>query len=444
MYTSDVDIGLADRLWIQRAPPGLADKVRNRKTVSPVRKRKTKVPRRNLSTRLTSGDSIAPSSQTTKSMTTSQLRIKETDVSVQSSAKRHCRAQNQAMLDSMHEESNYNGNSRVRAAKTKANARLDIQAKQLAAAKAEIEALNRRALRRSYPQKDKILGTRKSRRLNTNDSDDEWQQVPEEWLVNDSDVNTLPMCKAKSSGRGGRSNKSAFTQPASPLTLDSDSSELTELSDVDLLGDDESERVHVEGYVTGNGADTAHQMNGLLVSDLKDFIEWETVCKQTSGERIEILTCLQICVSLLEWENVAVSLLNATHYSERALYKRLTGEIVPSVTVMLRVSGFNSVFANAFDTSLKEMEKHRSKEEALLNRKRSSRIAIREFERETSRLVAQKQAEDEERLARLRRAEARARKEEEERANREKERERRRLEREQRELVRNKRAEDIE
>ena len=79
------------------------------------------------------------------------------------------------------------------------------------------------------------------------------------------------------------------------------------------------------------------------------------------------------------------------------------------------------------------MELQKQKEEAILNRKRSSRIAIKESEKEEARRVAQRMAEDEERLARERRIEARAKKEEEEKLAREKAREQRRKEREERE-----------
>lgn len=72
-------------------------------------------------------------------------------------------------------------------------------------------------------------------------------------------------------------------------------------------------------------------------------------------------------------------------------------------------------------------------EEAIVHRKRSSRIALKEVEKEEARMAAAKRAEEEEKLARLRRAEARAKKEEAEREKRERAREQRRLEREERE-----------
>lgn len=78
-----------------------------------------------------------------------------------------------------------------------------------------------------------------------------------------------------------------------------------------------------------------------------------------------------------------------------------------------------------------------------MNRKRSSRLAIRESEKELARETAARQAEEEEKMARIRRLEIRTRREEDERARREDERERRRREREERELVRSQRLEKL-
>ena len=69
-------------------------------------------------------------------------------------------------------------------------------------------------------------------------------------------------------------------------------------------------------------------------------------------------------------------------------------------------------------------------EEALVQRKRSSRIAVKESEKEEARLMAKRQAEMEEKFSRARRLEARLQKEEAERERRENARERRRQERE--------------
>ena len=63
--------------------------------------------------------------------------------------------------------------------------------------------------------------------------------------------------------------------------------------------------------------------------------------------------------------------------------------------------------------------KKRQQEEAITQRKRSSRLAIKESEKEEARVVAIKKAEENEKLERARRAEARMKKEEDARKRRE-------------------------
>ncbi|TFY50123.1 hypothetical protein EVG20_g11707, partial [Dentipellis fragilis] len=129
------------------------------------------------------------------------------------------------------------------------------------------------------------------------------------------------------------------------------------------------------------------------------FIEWETVC-----------------VTLFEWEHIAERFEKATHYAEKALYKVLSQHLVPAIT-----------------TELREIERKRRLEEAVTHRKRSSRLALRESEKEEAKLAAQRKAEEEEKQSRARRLEARIKREEEERQKRENAREKRRKEREERE-----------
>jgi hypothetical protein len=81
-----------------------------------------------------------------------------------------------------------------------------------------------------------------------------------------------------------------------------------------------------------------------------------------------------------------------------------------------------------------EIVRQRQLEEALVHRKRSSRIAIKESEKEEAELAAKKKAEENEKMSRARRLEARQQKEEADREKRESAREQRRKEREQREL----------
>jgi hypothetical protein len=80
-----------------------------------------------------------------------------------------------------------------------------------------------------------------------------------------------------------------------------------------------------------------------------------------------------------------------------------------------------------------EIQQKRQLEEAISQRKRSSRLAIKENEKEEARLATLRKAEEEEKLGRVRRLEARQKREEEERLKREAAREKRRLDREERE-----------
>ncbi|KAI0833758.1 hypothetical protein BC628DRAFT_1308266 [Trametes gibbosa] len=141
-----------------------------------------------------------------------------------------------------------------------------------------------------------------------------------------------------------------------------------------------------------------------------DFVEWEA-----------------IAVTLSEWEHIADRFANATHYLEKALYKVLSQNLVPIVTA-----------------ELKEHEKRRRIEEAVVHRKRSSRIALKENEKEEARLAAKKRAEEEDKMARAKRQEARLKKEEAERAKRERARDQRRKERDDREARARAKAERAE
>jgi hypothetical protein len=82
-------------------------------------------------------------------------------------------------------------------------------------------------------------------------------------------------------------------------------------------------------------------------------------------------------------------------------------------------------------------------ESALVHRKRSSRIAVIESEKEEARLAARRQAEEKEKMSRSRRLEVRKQREEEERLRREQGREQRRKEREARELRRQVELEEL-
>src|SRR5712671_5067525 len=141
----------------------------------------------------------------------------------------------------------------------------------------------------------------------------------------------------------------------------------------------------------------------------------------------------QICVTLYDWEHICERFEGATHYAEKALYKLLSKHIVPEITAELRVSLFFGDLGTGYEQGKQEIQRKRQMEEAVSQRKRSSRLAIKESEKEEVRLTSLRKAEEEEKLSRLRRLEARQKREEEERLRREAAREKRRLDREERE-----------
>ncbi|CAL1715762.1 unnamed protein product [Somion occarium] len=366
-----------------------------------------------------------------------------------------------------------NGTPRARAAKLQANKKLDAQYKELEAFQREAAAAQafqksptktapstvsgrgRRGTAPASPSPRPILGTRASARIRgtrgRGEDDDEWQQIPEEWLaetasasVNGGRVNgtrTSARAKAKAAEKMDVDESEAEEDKAKETELfgEGDSmSELTELSDETPPGSNGTPALELveetkkqqeikklghrlkKGKGKGKGkpkavakAESTPLINGKVeelapvpeepaeeVAPLPPgFIEWEA-----------------IAITLTEWEHVAEPFEKATHYLEKALYKVLSQVIVPAVTAELR-----------------ETERKRKLEEAVVHRKRSSRIAIKESEKEEARMLAKKRAEEAEKQARARRLEARAKKEEAEREKRENAREQRRLEREERE-----------
>ncbi|KAF8149807.1 hypothetical protein B0H34DRAFT_731219 [Crassisporium funariophilum] len=284
-----------------------------------------------------------------------------------------------------------------RAAKVQAKLKLDAQAKELA-------ELNRQAgqqVKTKTPRQSTVrlqpsrpasrpMGTRISARLR-GAQEEEWQPIPHEWL-------------------SGENNTKAGTIRRQKTGLESDEetiSDLTELSE-ELLEDADVDSYPQKAADTNNGSVStgvrkpldveAEQVEAMDVN----FVEWET-----------------ICVTLEEWDHIAERFEKATHYTEKALYKILVQEIVPFVT-----------------EQLKEIEHKRQLEEALVHRKRSSRIAVKESEREEARLASKRKQEESEKQSRAKRMEARLQKEESERLKRESAREQRRKEREARELSR--------
>ncbi|KZS99930.1 uncharacterized protein LAESUDRAFT_667344 [Laetiporus sulphureus 93-53] len=437
-----------DRLWIQRVPPKPPKGV----------KRKRPAIKKSNAPASTGKDDQEYESEAEVSPKRKRTQPQRAITNVRASRSRAKRA-----ATPIAEPQENTGRRGTRAAKLQANKKLDVQARELAEFQrqaARLAAASRSSGRsaRQHVQssptrrsKRPMLGTRTSARLRgvgDKEDDDEWQQVPEEWLK--ETVPAIATRSARGKGKEGESQKhieerEVLQPPAEKLAeelktgLESDasSSELTELSDdgeEDAEGSVDGEDVPAEPEPKPPSQPSKRQARSrkrapdviqddsekppgrkleetkeqereqqLAPEDIfpipKDFIEWES-----------------LCVTLNEWEHIAERFARATHYLEKALYKMLNQNIVPVVTAELR-----------------EAERRRKIEDAIVHRKRSSRIAIKESEKEEARLAAKKKAEADEKLARARRQEAREREKEAEREKREHAREQRRLEREERE-----------
>ncbi|KAK7454556.1 hypothetical protein VKT23_011309 [Stygiomarasmius scandens] len=392
----------ADRLWIQRAIPKPPRPTPNKTNLK--RKR-----------------GVAESSQPAKSARASASNKRPR---LQASSKTSAIPESPA------------SGRRGRAAKAQANLKLDVQAKQLAELNRQAAALARRgapSVRSSRRQqaspatppktstsrparggtRSRALGTRISARLRGAEDEEEWQEIPEEWL-NDGNLSNKEIVKGKGKGKGRSTGLESDKSSVSDLT------ELSELSSEEEEEADEKADTEEKEYAEEK-EDTDEEKEESLepepepaeevkVETTENFVEWET-----------------ICVTLYEWEHIAERWQNVTHYAEKALYKVLTKEIVPIVTEELR-----------------EIENKRQMEEAVVHRKRSSRLAIKEIEKEEAREAARRRAEEGEKMGRQRRAEARAQREEAERTRRELAREQRRKEREAKEKAEEEEEEEEE
>ncbi|KAG9315126.1 hypothetical protein JVU11DRAFT_4249 [Chiua virens] len=372
-----------ERLWIQREPP-----------------------RPNLKRKRKPGENGRKATkEPTQSITTKRLQMDSNTVSVaRSPVIRITRGKTQSQRSP--------GSREGRAAKTRANQRLDAQARDLA--EFQRQMVNSRTRAGSTTPR-KPTGIRVSARLRgTAVDNDEWQEVPDEWLAESDTRRTL--------AKDSPSDSLPANKKRVKTGLESDNSSISELTELSE-GDDsiEAERDLDRKVVTDmedtnpaskdNDTNLEGEGEGQLDEEAKsldppitppppdDFVEWET-----------------ICVTLGEWESIGQMFEKATHYAERALHKVLSQSIVPMVTAELR-----------------EIEKKRRTEEAVVHRKRSSRIAMKETEREEERAAMRKRTEEAEKMSRARRLEVRQQKEQAERLRRENMREQRRNERELRE-----------
>ncbi|KZS92587.1 hypothetical protein SISNIDRAFT_122053 [Sistotremastrum niveocremeum HHB9708] len=246
-------------------------------------------------------------------------------------------------------------------------------------------------------------GTRTSSRLRSADEEDLWQEIPEEWLRGPD----------SSSPRRQSSEEAESDNGARPRAIsDAELSELTELSelsdeeeDADKKSEgDEEEQEEERGKDEEEEAQHQDQEEEALEPKSEaeppnaDFVEWET-----------------LCVTLEDWQAFPTRFEQSTNYREKAFYKFLT-----------RADGPVDLITKA----MKEIRNKKKVEEAVVFRKRSSRIAIKESEKEEQKMIAKAKAEEEEKLERARRLEARLKKEEDDRRKREEKREARRRERE--------------
>ncbi|KAI0297293.1 hypothetical protein B0F90DRAFT_1740819 [Multifurca ochricompacta] len=347
-----------------------------------------------------------------------------------------------------------------RVAKTQASAKLSAQAKELAELQRQAALEGRRSWRRvmSPPLSRKVsprrpTGTRMSARLRgVTQGDDEWQEIPDEWLKGDGEAEVNggasgnEWMERDEEGEGGRGVRSdpdlgpeqehaavpdagMDTQQAKTGLESGDDavSDLTELSEISPPatvvaapskaarkvakkgGGSRKKTSQSKGHHTlaaGGAVPVVQPLEADSEEEVEpewrlpdDFVEWET-----------------LCVTLYDWEHICERFEGATHYAEKALYKLLSQHIVPAITVELR-----------------EIQRKRQVEEAISQRKRSSRLAMKESEKEEARLATLRKAEEEEKLGRMRRLEARLKREEEERLKKEAAREKRRLDREGRE-----------
>jgi hypothetical protein len=151
--------------------------------------------------------------------------------------------------------------------------------------------------------------------------EEEWQPVPKEWL---NEEKTFQNVKTGLSKTGLESDEDAI-------------SELTELSEE--VSDDSKLNTPGRG---GNLAEspTIEHMEKSGESQVlhSTYVEWETVSEVLIAPPTPLILILtKICTTLEEWEQFPVSFEKATHYSEKALYKVLSHDIVPAATQELRV-----------------------------------------------------------------------------------------------------------
>ncbi|KAG9125436.1 hypothetical protein FRC07_007596 [Ceratobasidium sp. 392] len=262
----------------------------------------------------------------------------------------------------------------------------------------------------------RVTGTRVSLRLRgaaeQDDEDDNWQAIPDEWkekekkkphdddpFGSDSDLTEVDELERElEEDRQRRERLEGKRQSGRRKGLRGKVGKKVEVEVKDEKADAEDEQKEDEA----SGSDESKRASmpiRLHVAPLVDpmlppplppgFIEWETVC-----------------ATLQDWEAFPARFEKATHPNEKAFRNFLNNVLVPAVT-----------------TSLRAQLKVKKLETAVQNRKRSSRIAIKESIIEAQRQEEARRAEELELHARARRIEERQRRAEEEAVRRERDRE---------------------
>lgn len=347
---------LADRLWIQREPP---------KPLAPPKRKRKPAPRKSAKKASTSKTAVQEDSDSEPEPEPDPVPQKRT----RTTNGRATRTQAKTA------ETLTTGRG-TRAAKLQANKKLDAQAKELAEFQrlaAASEKSSPRSTRNTrsngivQESKKPIRGTRASARLrgaSMDDDDDEWQQVPEEWLqetINDAPVRN---------GRAQRTTRSRAKPVKTPRRLPSeddadDDAPHTGLSDDDAvsalteLSDDQSEANVKSEEKAADAQDqliedaqpkvggepekklevitegpTGHTTNHMPPG----FVEWELVStRRITCSPCSELICLQICVTLPEWEEIVERFASATHYLDKRLHKELSA-VTPDIVAELKAS----------------------------------------------------------------------------------------------------------
>lgn len=258
-----LNLGLADRLWIQREPP--------RQTLKRKRHTNPNASKSSGKKSFNKRQRVDPEPEPTPPPTTPAR-----------ASRRHNQAQAQ--------NSSPSGSRGARAAKSRANQKLDAQAKDLAEFQRQMARSKSTSARPLTPRRPS--GIRVSARLRGNLADDEWQEVPDEWLspsVHDGteeEEKTPP--KAKARLKTGLESDDDSVSDLTELSEDDDTNEgdAQEEADADEDEDEDEEPDVKDEESEAESVPVPDKPNGKIDIDEEDnelpflpegFIEWETV-----------------------------------------------------------------------------------------------------------------------------------------------------------------------